>query len=41
MSDDNKKKLGEQLVRCVLDDKLSNDKKLRKMDMDCHAYGSQ
>ncbi len=32
MSDDNKIKLGEQLVRCVLDDKLSNDKKLRKMD---------
>ena len=32
MSDDTKIKLGEQLVRCVLDDKLSNDKKLRKMD---------
>ena len=32
MSDDNKIKLGEQLVRCVLDDKLSNDKKLRKVD---------
>ena len=32
MSDDNKIKLGEQLVRCVLDDKLSNDKKLKKMD---------
>ncbi|MBQ8750713.1 MAG: hypothetical protein IJZ30_03660 [Alphaproteobacteria bacterium] len=32
MSDDTKIKLGEQLIRCVLDDKLSNDKKLRKMD---------
>ena len=32
MSDDNKIKLGEQLVRCVLDDKLPVDKKLRKMD---------
>ena len=32
MSEENKKKLGEQLVRCVLDDKLSNDKKLRKID---------
>ncbi|MBQ8751033.1 MAG: hypothetical protein IJZ30_05305 [Alphaproteobacteria bacterium] len=32
MSEENKRKLGEQLIRCVLDDKLSNDKKLRKMD---------
>ncbi len=32
MSDENKRKLGEQLVRCVLDDKLSNDKKIKKMD---------
>ena len=32
MSEENKKKLGEQLIRCILDDKLSNDKKLRKMD---------
>ena len=31
MSEENKKKLDEQLIRCVLDDKLSNDKKLRKM----------
>ena len=37
MSEENKIKLGEQLVRCVLDDKLPIDKKLRKMDMDCHA----
>ena len=32
MSEENKRKLNEQLIRCVLDDKLSNDKKLRKMD---------
>ena len=32
MNEENKKKLGEQLIRCVLDDKLSNDKKLKKMD---------
>ncbi len=32
MSEENKKKLGEQLIKCVLDDKLSNDKKLRKVD---------
>ena len=32
MSDDNKIKLGEQLIRCVLDDKLPVDKKLRKID---------
>ena len=32
MSEENKKKLNEQLVRCVLDDKLSNDKKIRKID---------
>ena len=32
MSEENKRKLGEQLIRCVLDDKLSNDKKLKKMD---------
>ena len=32
MREDNKRKLSEQLIRCVLDDKLSNDKKLRKMD---------
>ena len=32
MSEENKRKLSEQLIKCVLDDKLSNDKKLRKMD---------
>ena len=32
MSEENKRKLNEQLIRCVLDDKLSTDKKLRKMD---------
>ena len=32
MSEDNKKKLSEQLIRCILDDKLSTDKKLKKMD---------
>ncbi len=32
MSEKNKKKLDEQLVRCVLDDKLPVDKKLKKMD---------
>ena len=32
MSEDNKKKLGEQLIRCILDDKLSTDKKLKKAD---------
>ena len=32
MSDENKKKLNEQLIRCVLDDKLSNDKKIKKID---------
>ena len=32
MSEDNKRKLGEQLIRCVLDDKLQVDKKLKKMD---------
>ena len=32
MSEENKRKLNEQLIRCVLDDKLSNDKKLKKMD---------
>ena len=32
MSEENKIKLGEQLIRCVLDDKLPVDKKLRKMD---------
>ena len=32
MSEENKRKLNEQLVRCVLDDKLPVDKKLRKMD---------
>lgn len=32
MKEDNKKKLNEQLFRCVLDDKLSIDKKLRKME---------
>ena len=37
MSEENKKKLDEQLIRCVLDDKLPVDKKLKKVDMDCHA----
>ncbi len=32
MSEENKRKLNEQLIKCILDDKLSNDKKLRKMD---------
>ena len=32
MSEENKKKLNEQLIRYVLDDKLPNDKKLKKMD---------
>ena len=32
MSEENKKKLGEQLIRCILDDKLDKDVKLRKMD---------
>ena len=32
MSEENKRKLGQQLIRCVLDDKLPVDKKLRKMD---------
>ena len=32
MNEENKKKLDEQLIRCVLDDKLEIDKKLRKMD---------
>ena len=32
MSEENKKMLGEQLVRCLLDDKLPLDKKLKKMD---------
>ena len=32
MSEENKRKLSEQLIKCVLDDKLSTDKKLRKMD---------
>ena len=32
MSEENKKKLNEQLIRYVLDDKLSNDKKLKRMD---------
>ena len=32
MREDNKRKLSEQLIKCLLDDKLSNDKKLRKMD---------
>ena len=31
MSEENNKKLNEQLLRCVLDDKLSNDVKLRKV----------
>ncbi|MBQ8750772.1 MAG: hypothetical protein IJZ30_03960 [Alphaproteobacteria bacterium] len=32
MSENNKAKLEEQLIRCVLDDKLSDDMKLKKMD---------
>ena len=32
MSEENKRKLGEQLIRCVLDDKLPTEVKLRKMD---------
>ena len=32
MADDNKDKLNEQLFRCILDDKLSTDKKLKKME---------
>ena len=32
MSDDNKIKLGQQLIRCLLDDKMPTDIKLKKMD---------
>ena len=32
MSEENKRKLGEQLIKCVLDEKLPLDIKLRKMD---------
>ena len=32
MSEENKRKLGEQLVRCMLDDKLSKEQKFKKMD---------
>ena len=32
MSEVHKKKLNEQLIKCLLDDKLSTEVKLRKMD---------
>ena len=32
MEDNNKEKLNKQLFRCILDDKLFGDKKLKRMD---------